>query len=116
MCGSVSWIQQSAVVKCVNCSVDELLLCYQLCMNVICVSFNYVCVLLRCFGIINKCSVTAVMGDRLATIDMSRNEGGSAMPFSEGGVLLSATVRSGILIHPAVWPRTWVADYTGMRP
>ena len=62
------------------------------------------------------------MGDRLATIDMGRKLG--CFPFWEGEARppsntmspwpRPSSVRSGILIHPAVWPQqTWAENGVG---
>jgi len=44
------------------------------------------------------------MGDRLATIDMGRKVG-AVVPLSVLGESLAISVPTGILIHPAAWPR-----------
>jgi len=66
------------------------------------------------------------MGDRLATIDMGRQEGGCCSPFGGGAgspsnILWpgprSTSVPSGILIHPTVWPQqtSWAKNW-GLCP
>jgi len=61
----------------------------------------------------------AEMGDRLATIDIGRKEGGLLCPFRGGAGSQFNTmwpgprptaVPSGILIHPAVWPPRTLAE------
>ena len=70
-------------------------------------------------GVDYKSSVVAEMGDRLATIDMGRKEGGCCAPFRGAGSPSNTKspgprptfIPSGILIHPAVWPqRTWTEN------
>ena len=67
----------------------------------------------------NKCS--AEMGERLATIDIGRKEGGCCAPFGGAGSPSntmwqgprSTSIPSFILIHPAIWPQyTNVTDRT----
>ena len=64
------------------------------------------------------------MGDRLATIDIGRKEGGCCAPFGGGRAESpsnttwpgprSNSVPSGIFIHPAVSPQeTWPEDWGG---
>jgi len=64
----------------------------------------------------NKCSAVAEMGDRLATIDISRKVG--AVPLSGSPCHTMSPgpwptyVRSGILINPAIWPQqTWAENW-----
>ena len=67
-----------------------------------------------------KCSAVAEMNDRLATIDTGRKEGDYCVPFRGGDGSASNTmwpgprptsVRSGILVYPAVWPQqTWAKN------
>jgi len=62
---------------------------------------------------IYKCSAVAEMGDRLVTIHVGRKLG--ALPFFGGGAGSQSNTMwpgprptflpSGILIHPAIWPR-----------
>ena len=68
---------------------------------------------------VNKCSAVAGMGDHVATIDMSQKLGDCA-PLGRGGGypsntmwpgLRPASLPSGNLIHPAIWPQhTWVEN------
>jgi len=66
---------------------------------------------------INKSSVVAEIGDRLATVDIGRKVGDCCgVPLSLGGIVGSSSntmspeprptsIPSGILIYPTVWPQ-----------
>jgi len=71
----------------------------------------------------NKCSAVAQMGDRLATINMGRKVGavlllGELGPPSNTVSLgpRRTSLRSGILIHPAVWRQQTWAENGGTVP
>ena len=74
---------------------------------------------------INKCSVVAKMGDRLATINMGRKLREELCPFWGGAGSpcnkiwpgsRPTLVPSGILIHPAIWSQEIWAKIGGCAP
>jgi len=91
-------------------------------------SYDALCPLKSCQLLHNctsKCSAVAEMGDRSATVDISRKEGGCCAPFGRGElgphltmlpVPRPSSVPSGILIHPAVWPQQTSAANWGLKP
>jgi len=97
---------------------------------VFCISYRVFCIV--CNNIctftsrkVNKCSAVAVMGDRVATIDMGRKLGVVHLWGREGGSpsntmwpwLRPTSLRSGTLIHPAVSPQQACAEnWRGLCP
>jgi len=72
----------------------------------------------------NKYSAVAEMGDRLATIDMSRKLGAASLFEGRAGLPSNTMwagprptfVPNGILIHPAVWPQQTWTEIGGCAP